>query len=157
MAAALLPQFLLGNQGMPRRYFNYPERFWALNVASTAGASVLAIGFTIILVYLLVYTFMTLGAENVLITNPRDLPAFTEVLGALASEADYAAFRVGLSRYNDAPAKAVVADVCAQFGWDALDMGGASAARAIEPLCMLWCIPGFLKNQWRHAFKLLKK
>jgi len=49
-----LPQFLLGNQGMPRRYFNYPERYWALNVASTAGASVLAIGFTIVLVYLLV-------------------------------------------------------------------------------------------------------
>jgi cytochrome c oxidase subunit 1 len=39
---------------MPRRYFNYPERYWALNVASTAGASVLAIGFTIVLVYLLV-------------------------------------------------------------------------------------------------------
>ena len=32
-----LPQFLLGNEGMPRRYFNYPERYWALNVASTAG------------------------------------------------------------------------------------------------------------------------
>ena len=49
-----LPQFLLGNEGMPRRYFNYPERFQALNVASTAGASVLAIGFLIILVYILV-------------------------------------------------------------------------------------------------------
>ena len=36
-----IPQFLLGNEGMPRRYFAYPERFWALNVASTAGASVL--------------------------------------------------------------------------------------------------------------------
>jgi cytochrome c oxidase subunit 1 len=49
-----IPQFLLGNEGMPRRYFNYPERFWALNVASTAGASVLAIGLLIILVYILV-------------------------------------------------------------------------------------------------------
>ncbi len=29
-------------------------------------------------------------------------------------------------------------------------------ARAIEPLCILWCIPGFLRNQWTHAFKLLK-
>ena len=38
-----IPQFLLGNEGMPRRYFSYPERFWALNVASTAGASVLAL------------------------------------------------------------------------------------------------------------------
>ena len=43
-----------------------------------------------------------------------------------------------------------------QFGWDAEDMGEAVAARAIEPLCMLWCIPGFRQNQWSHAFKLLK-
>jgi hypothetical protein len=35
-------------------------------------------------------------------------------------------------------------------------MGKAEAARAIEPLCILWCIPGMLKNQWNHAFKLLK-
>jgi cytochrome c oxidase subunit 1 len=49
-----LPQFLLGNEGMPRRYYNYPERFQALNVASTAGASVLAIGFVVILVYILI-------------------------------------------------------------------------------------------------------
>jgi cytochrome c oxidase subunit I len=51
--ATFVPQFLLGNQGMPRRYYSYPERFWPLNVASTAGASLLAIGFTIILGYLL--------------------------------------------------------------------------------------------------------
>ena len=37
-----IPQFLLGNYGMPRRYYEYPERFQALNVASTAGATVLA-------------------------------------------------------------------------------------------------------------------
>ncbi|MEJ0079573.1 MAG: hypothetical protein WDM78_01075 [Puia sp.] len=36
------------------------------------------------------------------------------------------------------------------------DMGSVEAARAIEPLCVLWCIPGFLRNQWTHAFKLLK-
>jgi cytochrome c oxidase subunit 1 len=49
-----IPQFLLGNSGMPRRYYSYPERFWALNVASTAGASVLALGLLLILVYLLI-------------------------------------------------------------------------------------------------------
>ncbi len=48
-----IPQFLLGNEGMPRRYFSYPERFWSLNVASTAGASVLALGFVVVLVYIL--------------------------------------------------------------------------------------------------------
>ena len=57
---------------------------------------------------------------------------------------------------NDAAAKATVTRLLDQFGWDAEDMGGAEAARAIEPLCMLWCIPGFTRNQWTHAFKLLK-
>lgn len=57
---------------------------------------------------------------------------------------------------NDAAAKATVAKILEQFGWDSEDMGGAEAARAIEPLAMLWCIPGFTRNQWTHAFKLLK-
>jgi cytochrome c oxidase subunit 1 len=50
--ATFIPQFLLGNAGMPRRYFMYPERFTALNVASTAGSSLLAFGFIIIVIYL---------------------------------------------------------------------------------------------------------
>jgi hypothetical protein len=56
---------------------------------------------------------------------------------------------------NDEAAKRTVAGLCEQLGWEAADMGKAEAARAIEPLCMLWCIPGFLRNQWTHAFKLL--
>ena len=56
---------------------------------------------------------------------------------------------------NDAEAKARVADILKQFGWDPADMGTAVAARAIEPLCQLWCIPGFRENHWTHAFKLL--
>jgi cytochrome c oxidase subunit 1 len=51
--ATFIPQFLLGNAGMPRRYYMYPERFQMLNVASTAGSSLLAIGFVIILIYLI--------------------------------------------------------------------------------------------------------
>jgi predicted dinucleotide-binding enzyme len=58
---------------------------------------------------------------------------------------------------NDDAAKATVKKVLDQFGWDIADMGKAEAARAIEPLCMLWCIPGFVRNEWGHAFKLLKK
>ncbi len=58
---------------------------------------------------------------------------------------------------NDAGAKKEVAKILEQFGFEPADMGGAEAARAIEPLCMLWCIPGFLRNEWGHAFKLLKK
>jgi 8-hydroxy-5-deazaflavin:NADPH oxidoreductase len=57
---------------------------------------------------------------------------------------------------NDAAAKESVRRVLDQFGWETEDMGQAEAARAIEPLCMLWCIPGFLKNDWIHAFKLLR-
>jgi predicted dinucleotide-binding enzyme len=56
---------------------------------------------------------------------------------------------------NDEAAKKTVAEILAQFGWEACDMGRSEAARAIEPLCMLWCIPGFLRNDWKHAFKLL--
>ena len=58
---------------------------------------------------------------------------------------------------NDDQAKATVRGVCDQFGWDIADMGKAEAARAIEPLCMLWCIPGFIRNEWTHAFKLLHR
>ncbi|SRR5579872_1362709 len=57
---------------------------------------------------------------------------------------------------DDAGAKQVVGRLLDQFGWEVEDMGAVEAARAIEPLCMLWCIPGFLRNQWTHAFKLLK-
>ncbi|HTA30894.1 MAG TPA: hypothetical protein VK731_10425 [Candidatus Cybelea sp.] len=43
-----------------------------------------------------------------------------------------------------------------RFGWETADMGTAQAARAIEPPCMLWCVPGFVVKQWVHAFSLLK-
>ncbi len=56
---------------------------------------------------------------------------------------------------NNDDAKRTVSKILDQFGWDPADMGKAESARAIEPLCMLWCIPGFLRNDWSHAFKLL--
>jgi predicted dinucleotide-binding enzyme len=58
---------------------------------------------------------------------------------------------------NDRGAKADVTTILEQFGFDVADMGAVEAARAIEPLCILWCIPGFLNNSWTHAFKLLKR
>jgi predicted dinucleotide-binding enzyme len=57
---------------------------------------------------------------------------------------------------NNEAAKAQVKGILDQFGWETADMGVAAAARAIEPLCMLWCIPGLSKNSWTHAFKLLR-
>ena len=56
---------------------------------------------------------------------------------------------------NDAGAKAQTTQILTQFGWDTLDCGGVEAARPIESLCMLWCIPGFQRNDWMHAFKMV--
>jgi predicted dinucleotide-binding enzyme len=57
---------------------------------------------------------------------------------------------------NNEAAKKEVGEILDLFGWEVADMGKAEGARAIEPLCMLWCIPGFIRNEWTHAFKLLK-
>ena len=46
------PQFVVGYLGMPRRYHAYPEEFQVLNVLSSAGASVLAVGYLMPLFYL---------------------------------------------------------------------------------------------------------
>lgn len=57
---------------------------------------------------------------------------------------------------SDAAAKETVRGILDEFGWETADMGAPEAARAIEPLCMLWCIPGIARNDWSaHAFKLL--
>jgi 8-hydroxy-5-deazaflavin:NADPH oxidoreductase len=58
---------------------------------------------------------------------------------------------------NNDDAKKKVYQILEKFGFEIEDMGKAESARAIEPLCILWCIPGFLRNEWAHAFKLLKK
>jgi cytochrome c oxidase subunit 1 len=47
-----MPQFMLGNMGMPRRYFQYEEVFRNLNVFSSAGAALLGVGFGIVALYL---------------------------------------------------------------------------------------------------------
>lgn len=57
---------------------------------------------------------------------------------------------------NSDESKQTVTEVLDKFGWETEDMGSVEAARAIEPLCILWCIPGFTQNRWTHAFKMLK-
>ena len=47
------PQFILGYLGMPRRYYQYPPEFQVLNILSTAGATILGVGYLMPLVYLL--------------------------------------------------------------------------------------------------------
>ena len=56
---------------------------------------------------------------------------------------------------NDA-SKNEVKHILDLFGWETADMGKDTAARAIEPLCMLWCIPGMLRGEWTHVFRLMK-
>lgn len=56
---------------------------------------------------------------------------------------------------NDDQAKMQAREIIQKFGWEVEDMGAAESARAIEPLCMLWCLPGFRSNRWNHAFRLM--
>ena len=58
---------------------------------------------------------------------------------------------------DDKSAKAVAREVLTAFGWDSEDLGGARGGRAIEPLCVTWCAPGFLENRWTHAYRVLKR
>jgi len=57
---------------------------------------------------------------------------------------------------NNEHAKEQTKEVLSRFGWETEDMGAVEAARAIEPLCILWCIPGFLRNDWAHAITMVR-
>ena len=57
---------------------------------------------------------------------------------------------------NDDAAKRDVTAILDTFGWLTEDLGAVEAARAIEPLCILWCIPGFQGRGWAHALKMLR-
>jgi predicted dinucleotide-binding enzyme len=57
---------------------------------------------------------------------------------------------------NDAGAKQEASEILATFGHEAVDVGGVELGYAVEALCILWCAPGFLRNDWVHAFKYLK-
>ena len=86
----------------------------------------------------------------------RFVKAFSCVGNALMVDPDFGGIKPSMFICgNDAGAKAEVRRVLDEFGWETEDMGSAEAARAIEPLCILWCIPGFARNEWSHALKLL--
>lgn len=57
---------------------------------------------------------------------------------------------------NNEEAKREVTELLTTFNWEVADMGTAVAARAIEPLCILWCIQGLRGGSWSLAFKLLQ-
>src|SRR5688572_10735829 len=57
---------------------------------------------------------------------------------------------------NNENARKEVTALLRVFGWEVCDLGKAEAARAIEPLCMLWCIPLMTGGMRNHAFKLIQ-
>jgi len=58
---------------------------------------------------------------------------------------------------NDAAAKQAVTQICKQFGWPVVDIGGIEGSRLLEPLAMLWVVVGFKLNRWEQAWKLVHK
>ena len=58
---------------------------------------------------------------------------------------------------NDPAAKQTVTQICKQFGWPVVDIGGIEGSRLLEPLAMLWVVVGFKLNRWDQAWKLLHK
>jgi len=84
--------------------------------------------------------------------------AFNSVGSAFMVDPDFGGIKPSMFICgNNEAAKKEAGIILEQFHWEVEDMGKAEAARAIEPLCMLWCIPGILGGKWSHAFKLLKK
>lgn len=89
--------------------------------------------------------------------NTNFVKAFNSVGNALMVNPDFKGLQPSMFICgNNDNAKQDIAEIVTLFGWEVEDMGSAEAARAIEPLCILWCIPGFRENRWSHAFKLLK-
>ena len=87
----------------------------------------------------------------------RFVKAFNSVGSALMVNPDFNGIKPTMFICgNNEEVKKKLSPIIEEFGWEVEDMGSAEAARAIEPLCMLWCIPGFRENRWNHAFKLLK-
>jgi predicted dinucleotide-binding enzyme len=56
---------------------------------------------------------------------------------------------------SDAEAKKTVADLCKQWGWGVIDIGGIEGSRYLEAMCMTWVLHGILSGSWTHAFKML--
>jgi len=91
-----------------------------------------------------------------MLPDAKLVKAFNSVGNALMYKPQLSATPTMFICGNDDGAKKTVTGILTSFGWETADMGKAEAAGAIESLCILWCIPGFAENQWRHAFKLVK-
>lgn len=87
----------------------------------------------------------------------RFVKAFSSVGNAFMIDPSFAKGRPAMFICgNDAAAKATVTALLTEVGWDTEDVGGAAAAGPVEGLCQLWCAPGFLRNDWAHAFAVFR-
>lgn len=57
---------------------------------------------------------------------------------------------------NDTTAKVKVTDICKDFGWNTVDIGGIETSHYLEAMCMVWVLSAIKTNSWMQAFKLLK-
>jgi cytochrome c oxidase subunit 1 len=104
------PQFILGYLGMPRRYHNYPPEFQVLNVMSTAGASILALG------YLLPMIYLTWSMRYGKVAGPNPWPA------------------TGLEWRIDSPPPAENFHVTPEVDWEPYDFGNRPDLGLAVPL-----------------------
>lgn len=54
-------------------------------------------------------------------------------------------------------AKKKVAQICKDFGWGVIDVGGINASHHLEAMCMVWVLSAAKTNSWMQAFKMLRK
>jgi len=87
--------------------------------------------------------------------NAKFVKAFNSVGSAFMVKPSFKSKPAMFICGNDAGAKQEVSGLLEKWGWQSVDMGGVEVARPIEALCQLWCAPGFLKNDWKHAFAWL--
>jgi predicted dinucleotide-binding enzyme len=57
---------------------------------------------------------------------------------------------------EDAGAKRIATALAGDLGWGVEDVGGHKMGHPLEALCQIWCAPGFLKNDWTHAFSVIR-
>jgi len=105
-----------------------------------------------------VLTYFTKANESLMERLQAKVPAanfvkaFNSVGSAFMVQPKFATKPAMFICGNNAGAKQAVSGVIEAFGWQPVDMGGVELARPLEALCQLWCAPGFLKNDWKHAF-----
>ena len=79
-----LPQFVLGYLGMPRRYHDYPPEFQVLTSCPSAGASILAVGYVLPLVYLIWSLYVRQGGRPE--SLERDRAGMADAVAAAAAQ-----------------------------------------------------------------------